>query len=245
MSGLRFLLFFFLFVEIGVDRDFMKKEENNMESNLKRLKDEADIKAVVEALGIPYRRKGANYFMHCPAPDHQDSDPSAYFKAGWNNIYCNSCGRAFRALDVIIWTTGWSIKEASIFLWELEGRPEWFMASKEERSSFSLSPEEARTVGLKPGGEVRCYMSCTDMKEPLGMGERYAPGIISGYLKVRTNRVTWRDFMMEQEFVGLVIRKAAEAAVLYRQHGLTFEAKQAAAVLRRAAGTRQKERLLA
>ena len=38
-----------------------------MESQMKRLKEEADIKTVVDALGIPVERKGMNYFLCCPS----------------------------------------------------------------------------------------------------------------------------------------------------------------------------------
>lgn len=210
-----------------------------MESQMKRLKEEADIKTVVDALGIPVERKGMNYFLRCPSPEHDDTNPSAYFKDGWNNIYCNSCCRAFKALDVIMLTAGWDIKEAANYLWELEGCPDWFVASEEERMSFSLTPQEARTIGLRPSGETACCVSYGDMKRPLGLNEHYAPHVIDGYLKVKNTRVSWKDFMSEQEFAGLVIRKAAEAADTYRRYGMKRETEQAIAVLRRAAKVRQ------
>lgn len=213
-----------------------------MESQIKRLKEEADIKMVVEALGIPVEKKGANYFLRCPSPEHSDSNPSAYFKEGWNNIYCNSCGRSFKAVDVIMFASGLDVKAAANYLWELEGCPDWFMAAQEEYRRFSLSPREARVIGVKQSGEAACCISYSDVKSPLGLNEHYAPDEIDGYLKVKNARISWTDFMPEQEFVGLVIRKAAEAAEIYRQHGMNVEAKQASAVLRRAASARM-ERL--
>ena len=67
-----------------------------MESQMKRLKEEADIKTVVDALGIPVERKGMNYFLCCPSPEHDDTNPSAYFKDGWNRRVLLGSGQAGR-----------------------------------------------------------------------------------------------------------------------------------------------------
>lgn len=211
-----------------------------MESQMKRLKDEADIGAVVRALGIPTERKGASYFIRCPSPKHKDDTPSAYFKEGWNNIYCNSCCRAFKALDLIMFVTGMDVKAAADYLWELEGRPGWFVASKEERERFSLTPGEARHIGLRPSGEAACLVSASPVKEPLGAGESYDPHRINGYVKFRRERLSWRDFMTGQEYVRLVAEKAAEAAGVYQSAGLLEEEKEALRIRGKALAATQK-----
>ena len=75
-------------------------------NNYARLKQEADIEAVVNYLGIPVRRKGTSCFLLCPLPGHTDRHATnCYFKPGWNNLYCTACGAAINAIDLIIYKT--------------------------------------------------------------------------------------------------------------------------------------------
>lgn len=54
-------------------------------NDFQRLKDEADIAQVVESLGIQVTRKGANNFIACPLPDHDDSHATN----PWNGRNCS------------------------------------------------------------------------------------------------------------------------------------------------------------
>lgn len=205
-----------------------------MQSQMKRLKEEADIHAVVEALGIQTEKKGGSYFLKCPDPNHSDAHPSAYYKPGWNNIYCNSCGRSFKAVDVIMMHTGWDVSTAANFLWELEGRPSWFAASPEKRREFSMSAAEEHLLGMNTRGDVYCCVSFDDMKTPLKSGERYHATEIDGYLKQRKVRIGWENFMTKSEFLRLVIQKGEDALSLYQAHGMEEEAKKTSDVIQRA-----------
>ena len=54
-------------------------------NNYVRLKEEADIETVISYLQIPVTKKGCNYFIPCPNPDHADKHATnCYFK----KIYC-------------------------------------------------------------------------------------------------------------------------------------------------------------
>ena len=90
-------------------------------NNYARLKQEADIEAVVNYLGIPVRRKGTSCFLLCPLPGHTDRHATnCYFKPGWNNLYCTACGAAINAIDLIIYTLHVEYGQAADILWELE-----------------------------------------------------------------------------------------------------------------------------
>ena len=78
-------------------------EEKN---DITRLKEEADIGQVVDALGLQKWKKGSTFYILCPFPDHDDHHPNnCYYKDGWNNVYCKACCRAMKAIDLIMAVT--------------------------------------------------------------------------------------------------------------------------------------------
>ena len=136
-------------------------------NNYARLKQEADIEAVVNYLGIPVRRKGTSCFLLCPLPGHTDRHATnCYFKPGWNNLYCTACGEAINAIDLIIYTLHVEYGQAADILWELEGRPDWYYTSRivQKEELFHLSKAEATVVGIHSPGYILTPMQYSEDK---------------------------------------------------------------------------------
>lgn len=186
-----------------------------------RLKEEANIGVVLSELGIPCTKKGFNYFLVCPNPEHNDRHATnCYFKDGWNNVYCTVCNRSYKAIDIIMWNRGYDENEAGNLLWQIEGCPEWYKNENEQYHSkphLNLSKEEYSAIFMKPVGSVSCYKSCSDQKDALGFGEEYDPREIDSYVKIQRVRLSWEDFMSEKQFAYLVKKKAKDAMDYYSQ----------------------------
>ncbi len=96
-------------------------------NNITRLKDEADIAAVISFLQLEVKRKGNAYFILCPNPEHNDTHPTnCYYKDGWNHVYCCVCGTTINAVDLIMKINHATYGEACDLLWEISGRPDWY-----------------------------------------------------------------------------------------------------------------------
>ena len=182
-----------------------------MGNDFRRLKKEADISRVVEFCGIQTGRKIGNaQFVICPNPQHDDHHPTnAYYRDGWNTIYCTTCGKNMGAIDVIMWTTGMNYGEAADALWELEGEPDWYYESrqkKEEREKrFFISQSELATLGLKAPGVINMPVGFSDYKQRNG---NICQPTWDGYLLVKQERVDWTDFISPEDMAKLVLRQA-------------------------------------
>jgi len=182
-----------------------------MANNHRRLKDEASIKDVVAELGIPVEKKGSAYFMHCPRPDHNDNSPSAYFKDGWNNVHCNSCGRSTYAIDLIQWTLGVSFGDACDKLWAIEGYPDWYKERKLPKMAkpeFELKFKQAAVLGIELPRAVACPKNEYAEKiqcVPLARGERYAGA--ETYILMKDVPVTWKDFISEGDLKEMIVTR--------------------------------------
>lgn len=181
-------------------------------NNYARLKQEADIEAVVNYLGIPVRRKGTSCFLLCPLPGHMDRHATnCYFKPGWNNLYCTACGTAINAIDLIIYTLGVEYGQAADILWELEGRPDWYYTSRTERKKelFHLTNEEASVVGIHSPGYILTPLQYS-VEKPVHGHDVVLQCDADGYVLCQVNRLTWQDFMTEEQYRSMVKQKAIE-----------------------------------
>ena len=189
-----------------------------MANNYQRLKEEADIETVVNALSIPTYNKGQNIFIHCPLPDHNDKNPTnCYFKRGWNNVYCSRCGKSIKAIDLIMYTAGLEYGAAADMLWEIEGCPPWYYDrdyGKNTEESFHISGTEAKTIGLTLPHGIEEIISYHEDKPDLGKHVSFAPTTV-GWLAVKRKDAVWQDLIDENELKRLVLDKCNEKLALY------------------------------
>lgn len=184
-----------------------------MSNNFARLKDEADIGEVVDYLGLHVTPKGSARFILCPNPAHDDTHPdNCYFKAGWNNVYCTVCHKAIQAIDLISYVTGASYGTAADTLWEIEGRPDWYYDRSygKKKQEFSLSGKDAEFLGIHIPRRIKVPVSIKDTKVKLQSGMVYDNSYIDGYLIDKSEPVSWKDFMTEEEMKKLVLKKIEE-----------------------------------
>lgn len=193
-----------------------------MANDFRRLKEEAVIEEVVDYLGIEAHVKGSAKFILCPLPGHNDKHPTnCYFKKGWSNVYCSACGRAIQAIDLIMHTKFCSYGEAADILWEIEGCPDWYRDEtwrKQNKNNvkipFSVTGKEAEIIGIHMPRNILSPVSYSDCRTFLSgdvpKGYAYDGREIDGYLLSKIERVTYKDFMSEDEFKGLVLSKCKE-----------------------------------
>ena len=186
-----------------------------MKRDIDRIKEEADVDAVLHQMGIPVVKRGAYYFLHCPCPDHADEHATnCYYKDGWTGVYCEVCQRQFHAIDIIMFATGMDFLDACDTLWDICGRPDWYWDNTNVQTSFRLTREDAELIGIKMPGTVLVPFRLTDRKEKLPEGYRYTKKYIGtekdGFLACKAESIRWWDMMSEKEFAELVCRKADE-----------------------------------
>lgn len=183
-------------------------------NDFRRLKENADIRAVIEYCGIRRgRRVGTANFVQCPNPKHDDKHPTnAYYRDGWNTIYCTTCHKNMNPIDIIMWTRGISYGEAADALWELEGRPDWYYADRtqEKEEVFSISLSELEFLGIKIPSTIYLPVRYTKAREMAA--ERLKHGCIyqhtgHGYLLVCPQRLDWTDLLSRKAIRKLVISR--------------------------------------
>lgn len=183
-------------------------------NNIRRLKAEADIRSVVDYCGIQRgRRIGTANFVVCPNPEHMDEHPTnAYYRDGWNTIYCTTCGINMGPIDILMWSLNISYGEAADILWELEGRPDWYYAKKDRNSNestFWINHAEADLLGIKLPGTIYKPVRYTQFREflskDLPKGCMYHKSSCDGYLLVRGALVDWTDFIPRDMMRELVL----------------------------------------
>lgn len=191
------------------------------QNNIARLKEEADIAAVIAYLQLPVTKRGNAFFILCPNPHHEDTRPTnCYYKEGWNHTYCCACGESTNAVNLIMQIQNISYGEACDILWEISGRPDWYYAKDSEKAKkrFSLQREEAELIGLHYPSHIRTPIGFSDFKEELKHGEEYADALEDmgngecQYMKYKINRYQYSDFMSDEEYRILVIQKCNEMA---------------------------------
>lgn len=77
------------------------------------------ISEIVDRLGLANRRpKSGTYAIHCPAPDHDDTNASCVIYPNLNRFECKSCGVKGDAIDLIKLKFNFDFKEAIEWLGE-------------------------------------------------------------------------------------------------------------------------------
>lgn len=190
-----------------------------MQFDINGLRNNVDMKYLLDSLGIRYRQSGANYFLLCPNPSHEDSRPTnCFFKDGDFKVYCTVCSQSFDAIDIIQWTLGMSFRDAVEHLWKLEGEPEWAVISKgKKKEGFYITPKECRLIGIDhPYGSISIPIRYSPAKEKIDhKSEYYDPKEIDGYLLYKKKRISYRDVFTETGWQCLVLNKAKEAMSYY------------------------------
>lgn len=184
----------------------------NKKEKLYRLKDEADISKVVDFLGINTRKVGSAYFVPCPNPDHIDKHATnCYFKMGWNNVYCEVCGAAINAIDLIMYDRHCDFGEAADILWDLEGKPDWYRDTfdKSKKKSFYITKEEMDLIGIKLPGRIYMTENCTEEK-PIDLKGKTIRDTLDSYMISKIEYRHWKDLMTEEEFIEMIMGKAYE-----------------------------------
>ena len=184
------------------------------ENDFRRLKDEADMEVIVDYCGIEKgKRIGSAQFVKCPNPDHDDMHPTnAYYRKGWNTIYCTTCNKNFGPIDVIMWSLNMNYGEAADLLWELEGRPDWYYAKRqaETERQFSVSISELELLGIQIPNTHYIPVRFTKYREfdseQMKAGFRYQ-FVGNGYLLVKSVQANWTDFLSRDNMQRLVLAK--------------------------------------
>ena len=184
------------------------------QNNYTRLKQEADIERVVHYLGMQVTRRGSAFFVLCPLSQHTDHHATnCYFKSGWNNLYCSTCGVAINAIDLIMYVNNVDYGKAADTLWELEGRPDWYYAytgkQKKSKPTFYLSKEDASVLGIHSPGRLLAPIAFSDMKPKHGHDVTLQYDV-EGYIACKTHHLTWQDFMNEEQYKTMIKNKARE-----------------------------------
>lgn len=186
-----------------------------MSNDFRRLKEEADIRSVVDYCGIQKgRRIGGAQFVVCPNPEHEDTHPTnAYYRDGWNTIFCTTCNKNMGPIDIIMWTMGYTYGQAADALWELEGRPDWYYEDRNHQGEkkFSISIREMEFLGIKIPTSIYVPVRFTRNREY--PQEQITKGYLyqfqgDGYMLVRQERTTWEDYLSQKQLEKLVLLKS-------------------------------------
>ena len=192
----------------------MSQKNNQQKNNYRKLKEEADIRAVIDYCGIQRgKRVGSANFVQCPNPNHDDKHPTnAYYREGWNTIFCATCNKNMSPIDIIMWTRGLSYGDAADALWELEGRPDWYYADRtqENEEKFSISISELEFLGIRIPSTVYLPVRYTKAREMAS--DRLKHGYMyqyagNGYLLVCPERLDWTDFLSRKMIRKLVVSR--------------------------------------
>lgn len=201
-----------------------------MANDFDRLKKEANIDDVVDYLGIQKHIKGNTTFILCPLPAHNDKHATnCYYKTGWNNLYCETCGRSIKAIDFIMYENNCSYGEAADILWNIEGQPDWYHDNTwknpkkraKQLKEFRVTGEEANIIGIKIPKMLLQHISYSDNK-PYMSNEMpkncvYDSAESFGYALAKEERVNYKDFMSEKQFKAMVYNKCRERLMEYKK----------------------------
>ncbi len=185
-------------------------------NNINRLKDEANIQSVLDYFGISYKRSGSSYFLLCPNPTHSDTKANnCYFKEGWKNVLCQSCGASIKAIDLIMVYAHCDYGTACDILWEIQGRPDWYYAEQEldsngsHKKSLYVVRDEMLFIGVMLPSKTVTFAEIKTDKSDLKNIPVYDYDA-EAYLGQKNVHINWSDFCSESEFVDIVLNKADE-----------------------------------
>ena len=201
-----------IFLCHNVTRFFIAKKGKHM-SKTRQLQDMTDIETVIRFLNIKATRKGTSFFILCPNPNHPDTKPAnCYFKKGWGNVYCMACGKATRAIQLLMDAGGYDSKEATNILWKINGSPTWFRDYDSGKSVFTPDASDLAFVGLHHlRGRLTYPKKEVAIKEA---GKEYAyENLLSdldNYMEVGVEYINWQDVFKVHELKNLIRQKAFE-----------------------------------
>lgn len=195
-----------------------------MKYELRRLKDETDIGKVVDYCGINTYPRGSAIFIHCPNPNHADEHATnAYFKDGWNSIYCSACGCSTGGVDLLMNQLGLSFKEATNTLWEINGCPDWYKTEESKTKHLYLTKEELDLADIHLPGRIFLAKNAEDDKpekhyrmakkwevDPFDLTDPFTFTPHNCYIRGYVDYAVKEDFLSEEEFASLVYRKVRE-----------------------------------
>lgn len=117
--------------------------------DIRKLNERADMLQLCDELNIPYKKRGATYYVHCPLPEHNDVHATnCFFKEGDSYMYCAVCQRAINAVDLIMYTENMEFLPAAKRLAEIEG-VKWETEKKNISDAYEITPADARRIGLR------------------------------------------------------------------------------------------------
>ena len=165
----------------------MKKKKN-----YKELKERCDISKVVSALNLQTVKKGDAFFIQCPSPSHHDTHiTNCYFKEGWNNVYCMACNTAIKAIDLIMYTTGWSYGDSIDYLAYLEGYTEDDVVLKKELNTLKYPYRIMLPIHESIQKEF--------IQKEIPKGYKYSKKNRTTYILEKEIFLNWKDFISEKE----------------------------------------------
>ena len=131
--------------------------------DVKSMRDSADIKRVCESIGMPVKKMGSSYFVKCP--EHQDDNPSAFFKEGDNYIDCAVCSKNINAIDVIMQYKDIPFKDAINELAQIEG-----ISIKGGKNNYKIkkpliTPSDAQFLGIKSIDGYERFLNKNELKQ--------------------------------------------------------------------------------
>ena len=201
-----------------------------MKNDFDRLKREANIDQVVHSLSgygpgdvIP---SGSIIKVRCPF--HQDEHPSAYYKLGWNNIYCPVCKKAVQAIDLIMAVDSLSYGQAADMLFELEGQPDWYKVeyTPTKKPKSILDYKEMNELGIRYQRTVYASVAETEAKEcirsKLNKESVYDDTYVSGYRVKKSCSVDFQKLLSVNQQKMLKIKKKKEKKILLKRRKNIF-----------------------
>ena len=137
------------------------------QEKLQRLIQDVNILDVVNYLGIACHKKGSNYFLLCPSPEHNDTHATnCYCKDGGTRVVCKACGYFASPIELVKDVTGMSFFDAVNVVWEIAGCPSYlYEMEPEKKCSFYLTYKEAQLIGIKLPNHIYLPIGEDDCKE--------------------------------------------------------------------------------
>ena len=183
------------------------------QEKLQRLIQDVNILDVVNYLGIACHKKGSNYFLLCPSPEHNDTHATnCYCKDGGTRVVCKACGYFASPIELVKDVTGMSFFDAVNVVWEIAGCPSYlYEMEPEKKCSFYLTYKEAQLIGIKLPNHIYLPIGEDDCKEvkKITKDRAYDPKRLE-YVYCKKERISWKSFFSEREFAALVYDKALE-----------------------------------
>jgi hypothetical protein len=100
------------------------------QDDIRTLRD-SNLLQVAAFLGLELKKKGPNYELYCPNPEHHDTHMgSCRINPKKNRGHCFACGRSFNAVDLLIWN-GYAFYQSLELLAQLNGTTHLYTQNKE------------------------------------------------------------------------------------------------------------------